>query len=305
MNKSFTKTSEDCFKNIENFPYKVNYMNENLGLSVEYDGFKIAYIDENNNGNSGVLLFIHGHPTWSYLWRHLIPFALKNDYRVICIDLPGFGRSDKPLKKDFFNFIIYRNIILNFIKNLNLKNITMFLHEWGGTLGLTLPMEEKKLYNGIVLFNSYLGTSIINITEGYKNWINTNIATEELNIRALMARTNRILNLSECNAYEAPYSEKGDKLALRMLPSIFPINSDADGYDICNNAFKWWEENSLNQVYVIGGARDPLVTIDKMKAVSKIISTDDQTHVINNAGHFVPEWGMEFGEELFEQLKSE
>lgn len=305
MNKSFTKTSEDCFKNIENFPYKVNYMNENLGLSVEYDGFKIAYIDENHNGNNGVLLFIHGHPTWSYLWRHLIPFALKYDYRVICIDLPGFGRSDKPLKKDFFNFIIYRNIILNFIKNLNLKNITLFLHEWGGTLGLTLPMEEKKLYNGIVLFNSYLGASIINITEGYKNWINNNIATEELNIRALMARTNRILNLSECNAYEAPYSEKGDKLALRMLPSIFPINSDADGYDICNNALKWWKENSLNQVYVIGGARDPLVTIDKMKAVSKIISTDDQTHVINNAGHFVPEWGMEFGEELFEQLKSE
>ena len=81
------------------------------------------------------------------------------------------------------------------LKNLNLKNITLFLHEWGGTLGLTLPMEEKKLYNGIVLFNSYLGTSIINITEGYKKWINTNITTEELNIRALMARTNRILNL--------------------------------------------------------------------------------------------------------------
>ena len=57
---------------------------------------KVAYIDENNNGKKGVLLFIHGHPTWSYLWRHLIPFGIKNDYRVISIDLPGFGGSDKP-----------------------------------------------------------------------------------------------------------------------------------------------------------------------------------------------------------------
>ena len=67
---------------------------------------------------------------------------------------------------------------MNFIKNLSLKNITLFLHEWGGTLGLTLPMEEKSLYNGIVLFNSYLGNSLVNITEGYKNWIKTNIQTE-------------------------------------------------------------------------------------------------------------------------------
>ena len=171
MHKNFIETTEDCFKQVEKFPYKINYMKENLGLPEEYDGFKIAYIDENIKGNKGVLLFIHGHPTWSYLWRHLIPYGLKNDYRVISIDLPGFGRSDKPLNKEFFSFKNYRNVILNFIKNLSLKNITLFLHEWGGTLGLTLPMEEKSLYNGIILFNSYLGNCLVNITDGYKNWI--------------------------------------------------------------------------------------------------------------------------------------
>ena len=131
--------------------------------------------------------------------EHLIPFGLQNDYRVISIDLPGFGRSDKPLNKEFYNFNVYRNVILSFINNLNLKNITLLLHEWGGTLGLTLPMEQQGLYNGLVLFNSYLANIVVDITEGYKSWINSNIQTEELNIRALMARTNRILNLSECN----------------------------------------------------------------------------------------------------------
>ena len=83
------------------------------------------------------------------------------------------------------------------------------------------------------------------------------------------------------------------------------MNSEDEGNDICSSALKWWEENDLKQVLVIGGARDPLVTIDKMKVISKLVSTDDQTHIINNAGHFVPEWGMEFGQELFEQLKQE
>ena len=117
---------------------------------------------------------IHGHPTWSYLWRHLIPVGLKHDYRVISLDLPGFGRSDKPLDRKFFSFSVYRNVILNFIKNLNLNNITLFLHEWGGTLGLTLPLEDSSIFRSVVVFNSYLGNSMSNLTEGYKTWINTN-----------------------------------------------------------------------------------------------------------------------------------
>ena len=87
-----------------------------------------------------------------------------------------------------------------------------------------------------------------------------------------------------------------------MLPKIFPLDSSSDGFDTCEKALKWWEDNTLSKVYVIGGGRDPLVTLEKLRTLSKIISTDGQTHVINNAGHFVPEWGMEFGEELFEQL---
>ncbi len=302
MNKFYLESSEDLFKKVEKFDYKVNYLKGNLGLSEEYKNFKLAYIDENKNGKSGTLLFIHGHPTWSFLWRHLIPFGLKYDYRVIAIDLPGFGRSDKPINTNFFSFNIYRTVILNFINKLNLNNITLFLHEWGGTLGLTLPMEDVKLYKAAVVFNSYLGNSLSNLSDSYKNWIKSNTETDDLNIRALMARTNRVLNLPECNSYEAPYIGKEDKLSLKMLPGIFPVDSSYNGYDICTKALAWWEENNLDKVFVIGGGRDPLVTVDKMKSLSKIISTDNQTHIINNAGHFVPEWGMEYGEELFQQL---
>ena len=148
-----------------------------------------------------------------------------------------------------------------------------------------------------------MGTSVVNITEGYQNWINTNIKSEALNIRALMARTNRILNLSECNAYEAPFPDKSYKLALKMLPSIFPTSKETEGYEISLKAEEWWKQNITTKCMLIGSAKDPIVPLEKMKILSQIIATDEVTHVINNAGHFVPEWGMEFGEELFRQLK--
>ena len=109
--------------------------------SDKYKKLKVAYIDENSYSNKGCHFFIHGHPTWSYLWRHLIPLSVKNGYRAIALDLPGFGRSDKIIDKDFFSFNNYRNTIINFIKKLELNEITLFMHEWGGTLGLTIPMD--------------------------------------------------------------------------------------------------------------------------------------------------------------------
>jgi len=95
-----------------------------------------------------------------------LPIEFK-DFRIIAVDLPGFGKSDKPIEENFFNFDNYRNLIINLIDTLKLKNVYLFLHEWGGTLGLTLPMTNKNLYSGVVCFNSYLGNNLIKITESY------------------------------------------------------------------------------------------------------------------------------------------
>ena len=300
--KIFKTTSLSQFEDITNFDYKTYYMSSNLGLSKEYEGFKVAYIDENQNSAKGTILFIHGCQTWSFLWRHLMPTAIERDYRVISIDLPGFGKSEKPLEKSFFTFTNYRLILLQFIKNLDLKKITLFLHEWGGTLGLTLPLENPRLYKGVACFNSYLGNNIVKISDSYSNWIKTCSETEELNVRALMARTNRILNLAECNAYEAPFPDVSYKLALKEVPAMFPLDNKKDGYEICKQAEDWWIKEGIENTLILGGVKDPLITVEKIKMTSKIITDDGFTHLINNAGHFTPEWGMEFGNELFEHL---
>ncbi len=301
--KFFLKTPENCFNKIDGFEYKTYYLSQLVDHDINYKDFQIAYIDENKDGKNGTLLCIHGHPTWSYIWRHLIPIAINEDFRVIAIDLPGFGKSDKPLQENFFSFNNYRNVLLNFINKLELKNINLLLHEWGGTLGLTLPMENPMIFSSIVCFNTYLGNNSIKISENYLKWLNSNKESSNLNVRALMARTNRILNLAECNSYEAPYPDESYKLAMQMLPKMFPLSESQDGYDTCLKAEEWWSKNQLIKCIVIGSGRDPLIPIEKMKGLSQMISTEDVTHIINDAGHFIPEWGMEFGKELFKELK--
>ena len=301
--ESFLRTPIKSFDEIRDFNYSTQYLSDVVDFDDDFKNLQIAYIDENKRGNNGTLLCIHGHPTWSYIWRHLVPIAVQKDFRVIALDLPGFGKSDKPLKENFFTFSNYRNVLLKFINKLNLQNINLLVHEWGGTLGLTLPMDNPKIFSSIVCFNSYLGNKSIKITESYINWINSNKENKNLNVRALMARTNRILNLAECNSYEAPFPDETYKLALQMLPKNFPISEDQDGYKTCIEAENWWEQNKIIKCIVIGSGRDPLIPLDKMKVLSQLISTEEVTRVINNAGHFVPEWGMEFGNELFTELK--
>ena len=303
MTEAFLKTPIINTSRLKNFQYNFYFADVGLKSITKFKSLKVAYIDENQDSNKGTNLFIHGHPTWSFLWRHLLPFSIKSGYRTIALDLPGFGRSDKPIDKDFFTFANYRTVLKNFIKIHKLNKITLFMHEWGGTLGLTLPMEEPEIFEGSVCFSSYLGNCATPISQSYSSWIEKSKENNDFNVRALMARTNRILNLAECNAYEAPFPDKKYKLALNMLPSIFPLSEEKEGYEICMRAKEWWENNNLKKSIVLGGARDPLITVDKIKMISKLISSDGLTHVINNAGHFVPEWGMEYGKELFENLE--
>ena len=88
-----------------------------------------------------------------------------------------------------------------------------------------------------------------------------------------------------------------------MLPKAFPVSEELEGYETCLKAEDWWNENNLDKCIIVGSARDPLIPLEKMKLLSQIISADKFTHVINNAGHFVPEWAMEFGNELLSQFK--
>ena len=133
----FVRTPEERFKNISNFPYEPHYI-ENL---KGYEDLRMCYYDEGPKDSNEVFLCLHGEPTWSFLYRKMIPVFLEGGYRVVAPDFFGFGRSDKPIKDKIYTFDFYRDSLIEFITLLDLDNITLVGQDWGGILGLTLPME--------------------------------------------------------------------------------------------------------------------------------------------------------------------
>ena len=138
--ENILRTPDKNFSELTDYPFEPNY--------YFWNGVRVHYVDEGPK-EGPVMLLLHGMPTWGYLYRDMIPILIAKGYRCIVPDHIGFGRSDKPLKEEFFEFDNYRKILLKFIDKLKLENIFLFLHEWGGTLGLTLPMENARVFSGL------------------------------------------------------------------------------------------------------------------------------------------------------------
>ena len=131
------RTSDDRFSNLVDFPFAPHY----LSKLKDYDGLRLHYIDEGSRTSNYTFLCLHGQPTWSYLYRKMIPIFVNAGYRVVAPDYYGFGKSDKPVKDEVYTFDFHRNSMIEFIQNLDLTNIILVCQDWGGLIGLTLPVE--------------------------------------------------------------------------------------------------------------------------------------------------------------------
>ena len=131
------RTPDERFNTILNFRYTPCYTETLNG----YEFVRMHYIDEGPRDAEYIFLCLHGQPTWCYLYRKMIPIFLDAGYRVVAPDYFGFGRSDKPVEDECYTFDFHRNSIIEFINHLQLKNIILVVQDWGGLIGLTLPME--------------------------------------------------------------------------------------------------------------------------------------------------------------------
>ncbi|MHA1192980.1 MAG: alpha/beta fold hydrolase [Promethearchaeota archaeon] len=143
------RTPDVRFENLPGFPYEPNYI-EDL---KRFDQLRMHYIDEGPKDSKETYLCLHGQPTWSYLYRKMIPIFLKDKGRVIAPDFFGFGRSDKPINEEIYTFDFHRNFLIEFINRLDFTNITLVCQDWGGLLGLTLPMEMPDRFSRLIIMN--------------------------------------------------------------------------------------------------------------------------------------------------------
>ena len=141
------RTPDERFEGLPEFDFAPRYLTDVPG----YEDIRAHYLDEGPKDAKEVFLCLHGEPTWSYLYRRMIPVFSKHGIRVIAPDLIGFGRSDKPTDENIYTFKFHRDYLLAFIEKLDLKNVTLVCQDWGGLLGLTLPMEYPERFKRLLI----------------------------------------------------------------------------------------------------------------------------------------------------------
>ena len=302
------RTPDQAFAGLPGYPWPPNYLSDLPSLA----GLRMHYLDEGasplcpfdmlqiGQAQDGpgaartdqlTYLCLHGNPAWSYLYRKMIPHFLQAGHRVVAPDLIGFGKSDKPKKDSFHSFTGHRQNLLELVERLDLRNIVLVVQDWGGLLGLTLPMAAPQRYSGLLVMNTILATGDVPLSPGFLAWREMCAKNPEFDVARLFARGNPQMSAQECAAYNAPFPDKGHRAALHVFPAMVPEFEDSDGAAISCKAREFWRERWQGQTLMAVGAQDPVLGLPVMQQLQKIIQACPKAMVLPQAGHFVPEQG--------------
>jgi len=287
------RTPEARFASLPGFPYLQRYL--------EWRGLRAHYVDQGQGERT--YLCLHGEPTWSYLYRRMIPPFMASGARVVAPDFIGFGRSDKPTEESFYTFDMHRAFLLDFIARMDLTRITLVVQDWGGLLGLTLPMEMPERFERLLVMNTALGTGDVPLSEGLVAWRAYVNKTPDLPCGKLMQRACPHLTAEEAAAYDAPYPDLASKAGARAFPNLVPDRPDAPGAAISRKARDWWMNSWKGESFMAVGATDPVLGPPVMHALRKFIRNCPEPYVHAKGGHFLQEWGEDIAGEVLTRWK--
>ncbi len=280
------RTPEERFESLPGFAYAPRYVEDLRG----YEGLRFHAVDEGPR-DARTFLCLHGEPTWAYLYRRMIPVFLEAGHRVVAPDLIGFGRSDKLVDDATYTFDFHRNALLAIIEALDLRRLTLVVQDWGGVLGLTLPMEMPDRFDALLVMNTALGTGDTPLTEGFLAWRAYVNRTPDLPCAALLRRSCPHLSDAESAAYDAPFPDARFKAGVRRFPNLVPDAPDAPGAEIGRRARDWLRGSWRGRTFMAVGAKDPVLGLPVMKHLRKVIRGCPEPYVVEDGGHFLQEWG--------------
>ncbi|RZB38585.1 MAG: haloalkane dehalogenase [Desulfobacteraceae bacterium Eth-SRB2] len=283
------RTSDERFLDLPNFPYNPTYIDDLKG----FEGLRMHYLDEGLQNADQIFLCLHGEPTWSYLFRKMIPVFTGAGHRVVALDYFGFGRSDKPVEEEIYTFDFHRNMLVSFIEHLELKNITLVCQDWGGILGLTLPMEMPGRFSRLLIMNTTLGAGDVQLSKGFLEWRAWVRKNPDMSAGRLLKLTCPHLSEAECAAYEAPFPDIRYKAGVRRFPEMVPDRPDAPGAELSRRAREWLRKKWTGKVFMAIGMKDPVLGPPVMQALRNDIRNCPRPYEHSEAGHFVQEWGEE------------
>nr|WP_276606973.1 tRNA adenosine(34) deaminase TadA [Ramlibacter henchirensis] len=289
LREDAVRTPQERFAGLPGYPWAPQYLSDLPSLR----GLRMHYLDEGPKEAPITWLCLHGNPAWSYLYRKMMPVFLAEGHRVVAPDMIGFGKSDKPKKDSAHGFGFHRQMLLEFVERLDLHDIVLVVQDWGGLLGLTLPMEAPGRYRGLLVMNTVLATGEVPLSEGFLAWREMCARNPEFDVARLFARGNPHLSPQECAAYNAPFPDRGHRAALRAFPPMVPEFPHSEGAEVSRRARDFWRDDWQGRSFMAIGAQDPVLGPPVMHALRAQIRGCPEPMVLQQAGHFVPEHGEE------------
>lgn len=282
------RTPEARFADVPDFPYVPRYVDDLPG----FEGLRMAWLDEGPADAERVFLCLHGEPSWSFLYRRMIPVFVESGARVIAPDLFGFGRSDKPVDDARYGFHFHRESLLRLVERLDLQAITLVVQDWGGLIGLTLPVDLgfRRRLSRLLVMNTTLAVGKPP-SEGFLAWRAYAKANPDLNISALIRRGTPHLTDAEAAAYDAPFPEARYKAGVRAFPERVMTDPGMEGIEESLAAADFWSRVWTGPSFMAVGAADVVLGPPVMAQLRDVIAGCPEPMVVPEGGHFVQEWG--------------
>jgi len=226
------RTPDERFAVLPHFPYEPHYVESLPGFS----DLRLHYVDEGPKDAEDVYLCLHGEPDWGYLYRKMIPVFKASGGCVVAPDFFGFGRSDKPVADSDYSYSFHRETLLAFIRELDWTNITLVCGDWGGILGLTLPMEMPERFKRLMVMNTALPTGN-GLSEDFEMWESFAGTFHDTPVPGVLGVfCPRQLDLMDMAAYAAPFPDARYQAGVRRFPQMVPVAPGMDGVEQCKRA---------------------------------------------------------------------
>lgn len=275
------RTPEERFAGLPDFPYTPHY--------TSLAGLRVAHIDEGPR-NAPAVLLMHGEPTWSYLYRKMIPVLLAAGHRVIAPDLVGFGRSDKPARRSDYSYLNHVRWMNAWLEANELRQLTLFCQDWGSLIGLRLAAENPQRFDRIVLANGGLPTGLEPVPRAFRIWRAFARYSPWFPIgRIVRAGCADGLSPAAAAAYDAPFPSSRYRIAARLFPGFVPTRPDdpeRHNNERAWEVFKRWDKPFLT----LFSNRDPVTRGGHRVWQQHVPGAQGQPHAVTRgAGHFLQE----------------